>query len=239
MREVKTGSSDCYVTSVLMGTDGQIVGSYRKRKATHQGAVWHPPLTISLSPNPHLVHANNTQHAEGDKVGIFNTSYGPVGVMICFDVENIDIFEETVSHKPHIILNPTWIPTPTSMKSCRDAVTLATWRNSMETMSHKFEQICIENSLNIVRCDTPFPGAAGTSQYIGPYCTVYSPTMSKTYFSVFVDKNPDILKKRFEQFSSLFTPAERPRTERRDRTGLRLIKHNESFISLSCLTITT
>lgn len=37
--------------------------------------------------------------------------------MICFDVENEDIFNETLSHHPKILFNPTWIPSPQSLNN--------------------------------------------------------------------------------------------------------------------------
>ena len=30
--------------------------------------------------------------------------------MICFDIENEDIFKETQQKNPNLLLNPTWIP---------------------------------------------------------------------------------------------------------------------------------
>ena len=86
-----------YVTSVLIGSDGKICGKYRKRKPTSHGA-----------------------HDEGSTIGIFDlqTSKGQVNtaVMICFDIENQDIFNETMESKPQLLLNPTWIPSTTNKK---------------------------------------------------------------------------------------------------------------------------
>ena len=109
-----------YVTAVFMDTDGSIVGSYRKRKPTMEGAVSLLGTTladtpISTSPSPQ----KNKQHAAGDKVGVFDTKFGRIGVMICFDIENEDILHETLALDPVIMLNPTWIPSPPIMKGPR------------------------------------------------------------------------------------------------------------------------
>lgn len=116
------------------------------RGAWHESPVW---LKVRIA-----------QHDPGNEVGIFETPHGRIAVMICFDVENADIFEETLSHDPVVILNPTWIPLPrvistmpsVASPSCSYPLSLLTaWGNAMETMSHKFENICIERGIYLVR----------------------------------------------------------------------------------------
>jgi len=65
-------SKKLYNTSIMTGPEGELIGSYRKRK----------PLVNRLTP--------------GDKNAIFETKFGKVAIMICFDVENQDIFQEVV-----------------------------------------------------------------------------------------------------------------------------------------------
>jgi len=83
-----------------------------------------------------------------------------MAVMIFFDVENEDIFEETLSHEPLIILNPTWIRLPSlgsamplisTPSSALPLTLLSAWRNALETMSRKFENLCIERQFCLVR----------------------------------------------------------------------------------------
>lgn len=134
------------MTAVLFAPDGSVALRYRKRKPTIEGA-----------------------HDVGNEVGIFDTRFGRIAVMICFDIENADIFEMTLAHEPVIILNPTWIPLPnvaTTMPSvktptCALPLTLlSAWRNALETMSRKFENLCIEQKFCLVctwslfRCTT-------------------------------------------------------------------------------------
>lgn len=205
MAEVQGGKR--YVTSVLLAADGTMAGLYRKRKPTMEGA-----------------------HDPGNEVGIFETPHGRIAVMICFDVENADIFEETLSHDPVVILNPTWIPLPrvistmpsVASPSCSYPLSLLTaWGNAMETMSHKFENICIERGIYLVRCDMPYNCATGTSQVIAPHYTAHAATLKETHLSVFLERDREQMMKNHARFVGLFAPAERERTERRDRTGSR------------------
>jgi hypothetical protein len=107
--------------------------------------------------------------------------------MICFDIENEDIFRETIAEKPIILFNPTWIPAP---KTKTTDLFLSDWRVAMETMSRKFEALCTQHNVTIIRCDIPLSssvGAMGTSQVITPYRTVYAPTFEPTSFSTFIE----------------------------------------------------
>jgi hypothetical protein len=67
----------------------------------------------------------------------------------------------------------------------------------------------------------PYNFAAGTSQAIAPHYTVHTATLKETHLSVFLERDKELMMKNHAQFISLFAPAERERTERRDRTGSR------------------
>lgn len=41
---------------------------------------------------------------------MFDTPFGKVGVLICLDVEHVDVLEATLALNPFMILNPVWIP---------------------------------------------------------------------------------------------------------------------------------
>ena len=75
---------------------------------------------------------------------------GRIATMICFDIENTDIFNETIDCKPYLLFNPTWIPAPSTARTNPDLF-LTDWRVAMETMSRKFEALCTQNNLNIIR----------------------------------------------------------------------------------------
>jgi hypothetical protein len=65
----------------------------------------------------------------------------------------------------------------------------------------------------------PYNMATGTSQVIAPHKTVYAGTLKETHFSVFLERSREEMMAAHAQFGALFVPAERERTERRDRTG--------------------
>lgn len=67
----------------------------------------------------------------------------------------------------------------------------------------------------------PYNCATGTSQAIAPHYTVHAATLKETHFSVFFERDREQMMKNHARFVGLFAPAERERTERRDRTGSR------------------
>jgi hypothetical protein len=54
----------------------------------------------------------------------------------------------------------------------------------MELMARKYETICRENAMTLVRCDSSH---FGSSLVIGPYSTIYSKDLSPCTFSIYVD----------------------------------------------------
>ena len=106
-----------YVTSVMVDCEGTILGKYRKRK----------PVTIG-------------SHDAGNSVGFWDcqTKKGklPIAIMICFDIENEDVFKETMEKQPRILLNPTFISAPFNK-----SFFMSNWKIALETMSGKFERI--------------------------------------------------------------------------------------------------
>jgi predicted amidohydrolase len=149
-----------YCTSVLISRDGNILGKYRKRA----------PIGSAITP--------------GEKVGIFDTVHGRVAIMICFDIENANLLEETLAYKPFMLLNPTFIPAISTVPNAAHSQ----WKIAIESMSRKFERLSVESNVHIIRCDTPMWSAMGTSQMIAPYRTVTSPTFTETDFCVYIDK---------------------------------------------------
>jgi predicted amidohydrolase len=150
-------------TCAVLGRDGSLLGSYRKRALTTGERI-----------------------TAGRKVGIFDTIFGRVAIMICFDVEQENLMEEVLAYKPQIIFNPTLI-SASGIGNDRSAYH-SRWRVAVDSMSRKFERKCVEHGVHLIRCDVPMHGAMGSSQMIGPYRTVYSPTFEETQFTVYVDK---------------------------------------------------
>jgi len=72
--------------TVVLNRKGEIEGTYRKRR---------PVSFEKISP--------------GDKKFIFTTEFGKVAILICFDVENADVFDEVIADEPTLIINPVCI----------------------------------------------------------------------------------------------------------------------------------
>lgn len=77
-----------YITAPIISPAGELIGAYRKRK----------PTGIEVTP--------------GNEIFAMDTKFGRVTVMICFDIENADIFDENMAQKPFLMLNPVFIPSP-------------------------------------------------------------------------------------------------------------------------------
>jgi predicted amidohydrolase len=192
-----------YNTSLFVGPEG-LIGMYRKRK----------PIVSGVSP--------------GSEVGVWDTPIGRISVMICFDIENADVFEENIKLRPDIILNPVMIAG--SYESSER--TLSKWNIAMDEMAHKFEAIARENECTIIRCDGSF--TLGSSQTISPVCTLTASHWEESTFSYCVPKTRpgDVLPRKDACYSpsdvgfgfeQLCVPPPRPRTERRDNTGSRYL----------------
>jgi predicted amidohydrolase len=109
-----------YVTCFCV-EDGRICCRYRKRHATRTGA-----------------------HAEGKEVGQWNCSRvngALCGVLICFDAENADVRDEALAHKPHIMFNPTWIPSPSTAFARNGDLVAPGWRTAIDSMRLKFQRM--------------------------------------------------------------------------------------------------
>eukprot|EP01113_Clastostelium_recurvatum_P032828 TRINITY_DN4271_c0_g1_i1.p1 TRINITY_DN4271_c0_g1~~TRINITY_DN4271_c0_g1_i1.p1 ORF type:complete len:657 (-),score=148.59 TRINITY_DN4271_c0_g1_i1:65-2035(-) len=214
-----------YITSVVVGPDGGIVGKYRKRNLTDVGRC-----------------------EPGSEAGIFHLPHLniKIAILICFDIEKQDLLMDTISHSPDIIINPVYIG-GRAVTIGKDLI-YSNWKSAMETMSRKFEALASEYHFTLVRVDNPFffssassstttdgggdnltdndddgdskgCGGMGTSIVVGPYQTTYAPVMTPTCFSVYINNRPRL--PRQEDFSVFCHPPSRERTERVDNTGNR------------------
>ena len=190
-----------FCTSVLIGPSGYI-GSYNKRY----------PLSATVTP--------------GSGVGVWDTPIGRLAILICFDIENADAFDDTMALQPDVLLNPILIPRG------GEEVTFSAWSLGLDGMNHKFEALSREFGCVIARCDSD--QALGSSQTISPLHTVTAPTNGPCIFSTHVAKVrkngsnslPSYPFASVDSFESICDPPERPRTERRDNTGSRYLVHS-------------
>lgn len=181
-----------YVTAILLGPDGNIIGTYRKQRLTVEKGV-----------------------ECGNDLGIFDTIHGKIAILICFDIENDDLLQRTLAQGPRIIFNPSFIfhsPTSSNQKS-----KFHTRKTGMETMSRKWERLCRERGVNIVRCDQSEESfCLGSSLVVTPSTTIYSPSSEHCVFSVHLDSYDPV------DLSWIYFPAPTPaRTEWVDNTGIR------------------
>ncbi len=86
--ELLDNTRKMHITAPVISPDGELIGTYRKRK----------PTGIEVTP--------------GNEIFAMDTKFGRVTVMICFDIENADIFDENIAQKPFLMLNPVYIPAP-------------------------------------------------------------------------------------------------------------------------------
>ena len=109
----------------------------------------------------------------GDRIGVWDTPFGRIGVMICFDIENDLLLHDLLSLKPDMIFNPTYISSPQSS----DVYLNHTSRtNAMDEIAHKFEYLMREKNVTLFRCDLAI--GLASSQIITPSSTLSCPLSS-------------------------------------------------------------
>jgi hypothetical protein len=189
------GGKDVFVTTLLL-RKGCLVGEYRKRRATVVGA-----------------------HAEGNEALFFDVSPGLTGsVLICFDVENQSVREEVFMHGPIVVFNPTQIPGG-------NIVSPAAWKTAVDTMRNKFEKMCGDMRVFLLRCDLGAPMAAGSSQFIGPCSSVsVAASCAGQRLDVFVDVS--------DNFGEFVLPPKRERTKLEENAGARCT--SQFVVSAGC-----
>lgn len=136
---------------------------------------------------------------------------GRVGILICYDIENQEILQSTLDLRPDVILNPVHI---SAGKTQPNTDLMSTARAASDLMSRKYERICREHNLCVLRCDMPRPQGAGTSQLIAPSLTDCAPHPSGCTFLTLLPRNAT----RF-----LGRPQTVPRTVLEDNTGNRFL----------------
>ena len=188
---------------VVFNPRGQILGTYRKRH---------------LTPNERCT--------PGHEPGLFDTIYGRMAVMICFDMENEGLRREVLSYGPMLIINPTFISGCGVDDGDGDpTLKLYQIKTSMEAMSRNLEHICREHHVHIIRCDNTIGmGGRGTHQLITPYSTIYPPTSESNHdFSFYLDTTGN-------DFSKKTREPERDRSNQEDRVGSRYLMNCNNVV---------
>lgn len=176
-----------YCTALIVSPDGSLHATYRKR------------ATLSNFQTP------------GNSICTFDTSFGRVGVMICYDAENHQFVEETIAAKPIMILNPIHISAGLGSSG---ADSQSKWRIALESMGRYIDHIVAETGVTWVRCDQPYPCGAGTSQVWSRTETQQVPTKGDIAWATHVMLDS----------SRVFVapPPPRARTEKLDNCGTRV-----------------
>eukprot|EP01080_Neovahlkampfia_damariscottae_P006959 gene6959-11121_t len=197
-----TKQKEAFCTSLFINRFGELIGSYRKRK--------HPNDTGKMS--------------IGEKPGIFKTEFGIMAILICYDVENPELLNETLLYKPQVIFNPTFIPNYTK-------VDYPSWKIKLKSLSGVFEKVAFDNKITIVRCDLRNlgfnQGCSGTSQVLAPVHTERVSSFSDSTFFTYVDKEASDLV----NFNEVTREPEKIRSLNQDNTGSRISIDNFEFSS--------
>jgi len=136
---VKKGGTKYYNTAVVVDREGSVLVSYDKRKA------W-------------------TGQECGTAPGFFKTDFGKGSVLICLDIEDEGLVDETIRNNTRIIVNPTHIPTT----HCEREKNGHEWSHGLEEMSRRLGYYATKHDFCVFRSDVPGPIAGGTSQIITP-----------------------------------------------------------------------
>ena len=169
MSEAVTSTSNkkttFHCTALIVGPDGKLVTTYRKRAT--QGNVTTP----------------------GERPCCFDTKFGKVGVMICYDAENQQFLQEALAMKPVLMLNPIHISAGALSNSNSNRERHAQWRTSLESMGRYIDRVVSKENGQVtwIRCDQPYPIGAGTSQITSGCRTQQVSTSGTTNWSVLVE----------------------------------------------------
>lgn len=193
VREI-VSHAEWYTTALLFGpvqTNGSgerkhFLGKYRKRN------------TLGMS-------------AAGDRVGVFETALGKIGILICYDIENEDLVNELLTHSPTLIINPTHLVPPSGQSAYPDLIE-SSWRIALDFTARNLEYISVANKVPVVRVDI---GGSGNSMYVCPSQTILAPSRRREALHVVVDVPP---LPQLVADSACY----RIRTEKIDNSNLRL-----------------
>ncbi|MFX1259882.1 MAG: carbon-nitrogen hydrolase family protein [Promethearchaeota archaeon] len=168
MIELREKDKKKYKTCVLFEPNGQILGYYRKRKVQ--------------------LRLKKENFISSEKIGIFQTKFCKVGILICIDSEDENILNETLKEKPKIVFIPICIRLPLYFENNLDLIK-SSRKTALENMGKKFLEYAKKNDVIFVRADLPYYVSEkgvnyGTSLIITPNKIYETPTMNASIFSI-------------------------------------------------------
>ena len=183
-----------YATAVVVGPDGEVAHTYRKR------AIPSDDGTMSM----------------GTSVGVFETEFGKVGILICYDSEDDTIVQELLDEDPVLIINPIHISAGrTGGAGGVTDQTLAKWRTACDHMSRRMDYLVAtsKSCCGWIRADQPYPVGLGSSMAIGRFETQFVPVMTDAIWPLQISLDP--------RRTLLAPPPRRSRTDKWDNCGTR------------------
>lgn len=168
--------TESWQTCPLIGKDG-LIGSYRKQM---RGAI-------------------DAKGALEQRLGIFATSIGRIGILICLDIEEDSLLYQT-AQRCDIVVNPAHIP----------HVGHGQRSHAVHPVQRRLQWWALACGVSIVRCDLRPPMGMGTSMVVTP-CETFLASAPLNLFHAAVSL------KRSRRFESWY--ASRHRTEQLDNTG--------------------
>ena len=157
----------------------------------------------------------------------FDTPFGKVGIMICYDSENATFVDEALSCDPVLMLNPIHISAG-CIRSHGQSTTMIQqrtkqWYYSITSISRHIDYIMSRpghKCMAWVRCDQPYPVGAGTSQVTTKDGTQFVDSMGAINWSTILELGyPD--KGSQPSHGLVLPPPLRERTDEKNNCGNR------------------
>lgn len=193
-----------YATAVVVGPDGEIAHTYRKRAI----------------PN------DNSTLSKGTSVGVFETEFGRVGVLICYDSEDDQVVQELLDVEPVLVINPIHISAGrTGGASGGTDQTLAKWRVACHSMCRRMDYL-VANSKSCcgwVRADQPYPVGLGSSMAVSRFKTEFVPVMTDAIWPVEIPLDTRQML--------IAPPPRRARTDKWDNCGTRYTRRSAALLA--------
>jgi len=192
------GDNSMYDTCVVLDRDGEIIHFYRKQSTA--------------------LHSKTA----GTQPGIFDTEFGPIGILLGAEVEEEQRWQELLVRRPYLILNPARAPMQLDPVLIRTHPELQVnaWHKSLRHLEHVVETRTRSCACSFVRADAPFhEGGAGTSILVEPHRSVLAPRWGTAFFVVDTLHPYELEGRKLPGWRQL-TVDERARAAMRDRALL-------------------
>lgn len=125
--------------------------------------------------------------AAGNVPGIFDSEFGPIGVLLGTEAEEEQRWAPLLARRPYLVLNPARAATQIDPMLVRlhPELQVAAWQRGFEHMERTIESRTWRCGCAFVRADAPLQeGGAGNSLLIEPHRTVLAPRWGPAVFVV-------------------------------------------------------